>query len=345
MTDLAAELRGRDADVLIEVASERGVTWAALSAHTSMHGHAWRPMCLTSREDFLQLLSNASRQAPRSDLALCWGRRVGLQALSSLGAVAMSSATVREANDIVLKLHHLLRTPFALDYVVEGDEVLFRTVYPDAWRLRTTSSFHAECLAAICVTALSAMLGRDARALRFHTPLMFCGEPSRYVELLADQVVCDDGHYRLAYPASMLDETVISRNKTLAQEHRQVFESALQAHQQHRQISIDVTIILEGQPGQPPSLKSMATQLGMSERLLRRRLEAESCTYRELVQRARQIRAQQLLTQQGQSVEAVSRALGFTDTANFRKAFRQWTGLAPSEWRRQILSGSSAKHA
>ena len=349
MTGLAAELRGRDADVLIEVAGERGTTWAALSADTSMQGQVWRPMCLSSREDFVQLLINASQQHPKSDLALCWGRRVGLQALSSLGTAAMSSATIKDAMDMTLQLHRLLNTPFALDYVVEGAEVAFRTVYLDELRLNTWCSFHAECLAAICVTALSTMLGREALALRYHTPVRFCGDPSRYIDLLAHQVIDDVGHYRVVYPAAILEEKIISRNKTLAHEHRQIWQSALQANelqvQKQRQISAEVMAILQRSPDHPPSLNDMAGQLSMTERILRRRLDGESLTYRELVQRARLLRAQQLLMQHDVPVEAVSRTMGFADTSNFRKAFKQWTGQAPSAWRSQNLTASDTSQA
>jgi len=335
MTDLASELRGRDADVLIEVASERGATWAELSAHTSSQGQNWRPMCVSSQSDFLQLLENASRRFPQSDLALCWGRRVGLQALSSVGAVVMSSPTVKDATDIALKLHHLLQTLFTFDYVIEGEEVHFRIVFPDELRLQPTSSFHAECLLAIGVASLSAMLGRDARATRFYSPQFFCGEHGRYRELLADQVVHAEGHYRLAFPAAMLSEAGLSRNRALEQENRRAFEAALQVRQNPKPISNDVMSVLQRDPEVTPSLQGMASQLGVPVRRLRRRLDAESLTYRELVQRVRSSYAEQLLMQDSQTVDAVSRALGFADTANFRKAFKQWTGLSPSEWRRQ----------
>lgn len=39
------------------------------------------------------------------------------------------------------------------------------------------------------------------------------------------------------------------------------------------------------------------------------------------------------LRESGLTVEAVAALLGYNDTAAFRKAFRRWHGLSPSEFR------------
>jgi AraC-like DNA-binding protein len=45
--------------------------------------------------------------------------------------------------------------------------------------------------------------------------------------------------------------------------------------------------------------------------------------------------ARRHLRETGQSVEAIAAALGYQDTANFRRAFRKAQGCTPSEFRRQ----------
>lgn len=330
---MAAELRGRDADVLIEVASEMGATWAELSAHTSMHGKPWVPMAICTKEDFPKLLSNAEQRFAGSDLALRWGRRVGLQALGSLGVVFMSADTIGSAAAHFLKLHHLLQTPFKLDHHVVGDEVWMRVVYPPDMRLRPTAAFHADCLSAICVTALSTVLGRQAKALRYLTPRRSCMAEQPYLDLVAHEVLdAPDMHYTLVYPGSVLNEVILTRNKTLEREHRQAFEAALDARHPRRSMSESVRLLLLQRLAEPPALEEAARILGVSARALRRGLEHEGQTYRTLLRSLRREHAEALL-RAGRSVKYVGASLGFTDAANFRKAFRQWTSRAPSSWR------------
>lgn len=339
--DLAGELRGRDADVLIEVAAEMGLTWDQLSAHTSMQGLPWRPVSLRSREDFVQLLRNAQRLGGARGLALMWGRRVGLHALGSFGLAAMSAATIGDASAYFLSLHRVLQTPFRLEHEVVGDEVHMRTVYIPELRGLPEFGFHADCLAAICVAGLSAMLGRPARALRYITPKPSSDDRPLYLSLLCDELVCQpEAHSTLVYPASLLSEPVATRNRALEQEHRKVFEAALKDSEPTHSLCERLRQILRDRLADPPSLPQASRMLGMSERSLRWHLDQASMTYRGLLGGLRREQAERLLMQ-GKSVRHVCAALGYADTASFRKAFRRWTDQSPSDWRGDPLVGDA----
>lgn len=78
-----------------------------------------------------------------------------------------------------------------------------------------------------------------------------------------------------------------------------------------------------------PSLQTIAGTLHLSPRTLRRRLEAEGLTFTSLVDDERKLRALLLLRARGLSVGQVSQRLGFSDVANFSRAFRRWTGTTP----------------
>ncbi|WP_051178296.1 helix-turn-helix transcriptional regulator [Nocardia concava] len=77
-----------------------------------------------------------------------------------------------------------------------------------------------------------------------------------------------------------------------------------------------------------PTLTEMARELAMSERTLHRRLAEEGTTFRAVVDQTRQLLAEELLAQ-GLTVEAVSRRLGYSDTAAFSHAYRRWHGRPP----------------
>jgi AraC-like DNA-binding protein len=79
---------------------------------------------------------------------------------------------------------------------------------------------------------------------------------------------------------------------------------------------------------------SIAERLKMSPRSLRRRLQEEGTSFRELVDQVRAQVAIKYVRETSLSIEDVTYALGFNDASAFRHAFRRWTGAAPYEFRR-----------
>jgi AraC-like DNA-binding protein len=79
---------------------------------------------------------------------------------------------------------------------------------------------------------------------------------------------------------------------------------------------------------------SVAERLKMSPRSLRRRLQEEGTSFRELVDQVRAQVAIKYVRDTSLSIEDVTYALGFNDASAFRHAFRRWTGAAPYEFRR-----------
>lgn len=78
-----------------------------------------------------------------------------------------------------------------------------------------------------------------------------------------------------------------------------------------------------------PSLESVARQLGISPRTLRRQLAQERTTLRAILDDVRRERADQLLAQ-GEAVKAVASELGFSEASAFSRAYKRWTGRSPS---------------
>jgi AraC-like DNA-binding protein len=82
-----------------------------------------------------------------------------------------------------------------------------------------------------------------------------------------------------------------------------------------------------------PSMQTIADELHLDPRTLRRRLSDEGTSFRELISVARLSRAEQLLATNA-PIETVARQLGYAETASFTHAFTRWTGKAPSVFRR-----------
>ena len=88
-------------------------------------------------------------------------------------------------------------------------------------------------------------------------------------------------------------------------------------------------------------LEQMAAALRIGSRTLRRRLRAEDRTYQQLVDEVRLQLAIKYLTDTDLTHEHIASRLKFSGAANFRRAFRRWTGKAPSQVRASSRRGMS----
>lgn len=81
------------------------------------------------------------------------------------------------------------------------------------------------------------------------------------------------------------------------------------------------------------ALDTVAAELNISSRTLRRRLSDSGVKFQELVDRARLAEALDLLNRSDMPISEISSRVGFQDPSNFRRAFKRWTGQAPNQLR------------
>ncbi len=84
--------------------------------------------------------------------------------------------------------------------------------------------------------------------------------------------------------------------------------------------------------GALPSLERAASELGMSGRTLRRKLAEDGTTYQKELDVIRERFARGYFARGGHSIAELSSILGFSSTQAFGRAFKRWTGKAPTEF-------------
>lgn len=78
-----------------------------------------------------------------------------------------------------------------------------------------------------------------------------------------------------------------------------------------------------------PDLAVVARKLGYSQRTFRRRLTERGTSFMDCVNDVRHQLALRYLATTNCTVDMIAERLGYSDTANFRHAFRRWTGVSP----------------
>lgn len=84
----------------------------------------------------------------------------------------------------------------------------------------------------------------------------------------------------------------------------------------------------------PLSIGHIAEELNLSKRTLQRRLQQQSVNFAELRDQVRYHYSIDYLVRNQKSIDSISVALDFSDRTSFTNAFKRWTGLSPSTFRK-----------
>lgn len=161
-----------------------------------------------------------------------------------------------------------------------------------------------------------------------------------HASLAPGAVRFDQPRNRLLFKRALLDLPLLTADQSTARATRAQCEQALRALQTASTLVERVRRSLLGEDGHVCSARRLARQLGMSECTLKRRLAEQRTSYTQLLDQARRTRALELLRSSA-SVEEVSTMLGYSDAANFTRAFRRWTGQSPRALRQNGRSARS----
>lgn len=82
------------------------------------------------------------------------------------------------------------------------------------------------------------------------------------------------------------------------------------------------------------TVERSASICGIEKRRLSRRLKAKGTTMARLIANIREERASGELADTDHKISEIARSVGFTDPAVFSRAFKNWTGQSPQEYRR-----------
>ena len=85
--------------------------------------------------------------------------------------------------------------------------------------------------------------------------------------------------------------------------------------------------------GRRPGIHDLARDLHLSTRTLQRRLTEQGLTFQRLLDEARRELAHHYLLHSSRELNETAYLLGYEDANSFFRAFHQWEGTTPGQWR------------
>ena len=130
-----------------------------------------------------------------------------------------------------------------------------------------------------------------------------------------------------------MDEKLHGANPELALQNDEVVIQYLQEIDKTDIVNVVRGLVIKNLSSGTLSKTSIASQLHMSPRNLQFKLAAQGTSYQEILDITRKELALAYIEQRRLAITEIAYLLGFTDSANFTRAFRRWTGKSPSEFR------------
>ncbi|MFA5123383.1 AraC family transcriptional regulator [Zavarzinia sp.] len=173
-----------------------------------------------------------------------------------------------------------------------------------------------------------------------------CAEPAYtedYRTLFTHDLRFGRSRTRLEFDAAFLDLPVKRSEAEMKSFLRRAPANILVKYRSNDSLTVRVRHELRRlPPADWPDFDQLATGLHMSASTLRRRLDGEGASYQSIKDSLRRDLAIRCLARGRSSIADIAEELGFADPSSFHRAFKKWTGLQPSEYRRRLPAEASA---
>lgn len=139
----------------------------------------------------------------------------------------------------------------------------------------------------------------------------------------------------MVYSHATMMQPLATRNPDLLAMLEPQLEAELREHGGGgRGIIEQVTSLLRSRiAGQTPSAQDVASELNMSTRTLQRRLADAGAQFQQLLDAVRHELAKEYLRASALELNEIAFLLGYKEASSFHRAFHQWEGLSPGQWR------------
>ena len=270
------------------------------------------------------IVARAHQLTHEPALAVHVGMQMRLSWHGFLGFAAMTASTVRDALELAVRFASTRTSAMGLALYVEGDTA--SVVIEERTDLGALREFVVIALLIGFWQLGRALTGKPLDGFgdcAFAEPAFLQGVPH------GNRLRFDRPTHRLVFAASELALPLISADAVATQLAREQCERELAALVDAGLAGRVRTALGDG----GASLETVARELRMSTRTLKRKLADRGTTFTAIRDDVRRQRALLLLENRALSIGEIASRLGYSELPNFTRAFRKWTGVTPLAYR------------
>lgn len=283
----------------------------------------------TSRISLRQLetlYANAAALLPEPDLGIRLGARFNPSDLGPFSLAVTTAATFGEAIDVIVEFPELESPPLSTAKSEALRPGLAALIISYDLTDVSLKRFAIDFAMSTMLTVSRQMLGPDFRYAEVHFQAREPDYSARHRAAYECPCHYDQPQNAVLFPAALLSHPLSMSNPITHALMRRQCEEMIRRIRDRRALTDEIAGLIEKDPARFSALDPVADYLNMSARTVRRRLEREGSSFMAVLDEARLNRAVTLLRDERLSVDETAHRLGFSSAANFRTAFKRWTG-------------------
>ena len=316
--------------ILCQTLEELGLDHEAASAITGLsRGQLETPGYLIRSDQEMAFIEATLAANPRADLAYLVGRRYHFGVFGIWGLALICSENLQQAFQVAQEFIELTHSFAGLALSVKGSmaSLELRDHYP----VGVVRNFVLERDLMVTLVIATEAAAQKLPLLSMAVAIPAPAHAKEIERLVGCPVTFNTQYTRVTFASEILQTPLPQANAvTWSACVRQCRELISRQHGgrnfTHRVERAIADSAFKG-------IKPVAATLEMPERTLRRALQREGVSYRELSQQLRLSLAQQYLADDTMRLEQVAEKLGYSEVANFSHAFKRWSGLTPGQYR------------
>lgn len=249
----------------------------------------------------------------------------------ALGYAVLASATLREAIERIIRYRRLIGDIIRLRLDDDGDVARFVIDVSAGGGIVPWEAVDA-CIAVSVRQARQLIGNPDFRPVSISLQRPRPTDPTPYEQAFRTPIFFAEASAFITYRREDLDRRLHSANAELARRNDEVAAAYVERLAERPVLAKAKQALVEIMPSGAPTKTRVAKRMATSPRSLQRVLAAEGTSFSDLLVEVRLMLAKNYLDERRLPVTEIAFLLGFADTSAFSRAFRRWTGVAPSDW-------------
>ena len=329
---------------LIKLGAEQGISRQKMLLGSNISAEMLAdPYSSIEPEQEFQVVHTLLEQVNDAAFGLVVGERFRLSVLGILGAAVPNAANVHEAIQFFIRFINLSYTYFDVSFKQGAEGATIRLA--DKIELGDLRRFFIDRDVMFTLTAFRDLFPKPVPLaglklkMGYETPT----EIMAYHEKIPCPLAFGEGDTIISLDQSVLKLPLQQSNElTLKLLEKQCVDVDAKLAGKES-ISERITQLLLTDLRQPAPLEYIAEQLALSTRTVRRRLDKEGLQFQKLLNELRCKEAKRLLAETAWSIEKIAETLGYSESAGFIHAFKDWTNSSPTGYRKQQSATRSEK--
>jgi len=297
------------------------------------------PLILSSPDNRLsgfeaqKIIEATTRLTNDDNLGIHQGEHLSKGFSNILGYVLMNCSTLKECWTKYCRYERIIDSTSISDFKIIDNYAILSNVTVD--KVLKCNRHFSEFKISGMLSYIKLLSNENLQLHEVHFTHSKPSNTSEYERIFQCKVCFEKSANALIFDSELLNISVIEPNEKLLLLFEKNAEEILESFNDNTYANMVTEILLEEiKKCNLPPIENIAKKLLLSVRSLQLYLHKEDTSYIKLVKETRKNIAKKYLNDRNISIDEITYILGFSETSAFHRAFKNWTGVTPTQFRK-----------